>query len=130
VCDQDICLVFFFKSIKCNWFLCFFHNINLQPLRNFYIITIAIIFGIAMIIQIPALKVNNHLKMIVFVAWAAYGIIPTLHWYLAMGGAESQMVKVSRCSNCVSSFSQFFNQNVCVVNSVGNEKTNVVMSLR
>jgi predicted membrane channel-forming protein YqfA (hemolysin III family) len=67
-----------------------------QPLRNFYIITIAVIFGIAMIIQIPALKVNNHLKMIVFVAWAAYGIIPTLHWYLEMGGTESQMVKVSR----------------------------------
>lgn len=48
-----------------------------------------------MILQIPRLKVNSNVKMLAFVAWAAYGVVPTLHWYIVMGGAESTMVKVS-----------------------------------
>lgn len=48
-----------------------------------------------MIMQIPKLKISSNVKMIVFVAWAAYGVFPTLHWYLAMGGFENSMVKVS-----------------------------------
>ncbi|XP_065077116.1 progestin and adipoQ receptor family member 3 [Ochlerotatus camptorhynchus] len=63
-------------------------------LRNFYIITIGVIFTIAMILQIPRLKVNSNIKMLAFVAWAAYGVVPTLHWYIVMGGAESTMVKL------------------------------------
>lgn len=47
-----------------------------------------------MFLQIPALKVKDHIKMIVFVIWAAYGVIPTCHWYFEMGGSESQMVQV------------------------------------
>ncbi|XP_053682168.1 progestin and adipoQ receptor family member 3 isoform X2 [Sabethes cyaneus] len=64
------------------------------PLRNFYIITIGVIFTVAMILQIPRLKVNSNVKMMAFVAWAAYGVVPTLHWYIVMGGAESTMVKL------------------------------------
>ncbi|XP_021701918.1 progestin and adipoQ receptor family member 3 isoform X2 [Aedes aegypti] len=63
-------------------------------LRNFYIITIGVIFTVAMILQIPRLKVNSNVKMLAFVAWAAYGVVPTLHWYIVMGGAESTMVKL------------------------------------
>lgn len=63
-------------------------------LRNFYIITIGVIFTVAMILQIPRLKVNSNIKMIAFVAWAAYGVVPTLHWYIVMGGTESTMVKL------------------------------------
>jgi hypothetical protein len=46
--------------------------------------------------------------MITFVAWAAYGIIPTLHWYLEMGGVESQMVKVSFNMSGLSLMRRFF----------------------
>ncbi|XP_035787315.1 progestin and adipoQ receptor family member 3-like isoform X2 [Anopheles albimanus] len=64
------------------------------PLRNFYMLTIGVIFAGAMILQIPRLQVPSHLKMVAFVAWAAYGIVPTLHWYYVMGGAESTMVQL------------------------------------
>ncbi|XP_055590252.1 progestin and adipoQ receptor family member 3 isoform X2 [Uranotaenia lowii] len=64
------------------------------PLRNFYIITIGVIFTVAMILQVPRLKVNSNIKMLAFVAWAAYGVVPTLHWYIVMGGTESTMVKL------------------------------------
>lgn len=64
-------------------------------LRNFYIATVAIIFLISMIISIPKLKVKDHIKIAVFVSWAAFGVIPTLHWYIEMGGNETAMVKVS-----------------------------------
>ncbi|XP_058824371.1 progestin and adipoQ receptor family member 3 isoform X2 [Topomyia yanbarensis] len=63
-------------------------------LRNFYIITIGVIFTVAMVLQIPRLKVNSNVKMMAFVAWAAYGVVPTLHWYIVMGGAESTMVQL------------------------------------
>ncbi|XP_058128121.1 progestin and adipoQ receptor family member 3 [Anopheles coustani] len=65
-----------------------------QPLRYFYMITIGVIFTAAMILQVPRLKVPSHVKMVAFVAWAAYGIVPTLHWYYVMGGSESTMVKL------------------------------------
>uniref|UniRef100_A0A2M4CW18 Putative progestin and adipoq receptor family member iii n=1 Tax=Anopheles darlingi TaxID=43151 RepID=A0A2M4CW18_ANODA len=64
------------------------------PLRNFYMLTIGIIFAGAMVLQIPRLQVPSHVKMVAFVAWAAYGIVPTLHWYYVMGGAESTMVQL------------------------------------
>uniref|UniRef100_A0AAG5DXL5 Progestin and adipoQ receptor family member 3 n=1 Tax=Anopheles atroparvus TaxID=41427 RepID=A0AAG5DXL5_ANOAO len=65
-----------------------------QPLRYFYMITIGVIFTAAMILQVPRLKVPSHVKMVAFVAWAAYGVVPTLHWYFVMGGSESTMVKL------------------------------------
>uniref|UniRef100_A0A182N1D6 Progestin and adipoQ receptor family member III n=1 Tax=Anopheles dirus TaxID=7168 RepID=A0A182N1D6_9DIPT len=65
-----------------------------QPLRDFYMITIAVIFVAAMALQIPQLNVHSNVKMLAFVAWAAYGVVPTLHWYFVMGGIESTMVKI------------------------------------
>lgn len=66
-----------------------------QVLRNFYIATIVVIFMISMIMQIPRLKVKDNIKIIVFVSWAAFGVIPTVHWYFEMGGNENTMVDVS-----------------------------------
>ncbi|XP_050070597.1 progestin and adipoQ receptor family member 3 [Anopheles maculipalpis] len=65
-----------------------------QPLRDFYMITIGVIFAAAMALQIPQLNVHSNMKMLAFVAWAAYGVVPTLHWYFVMGGTESTMVKI------------------------------------
>lgn len=69
-------------------------SLFLQPLRDFYMITIGVIFTAAMALQIPQLNVHSNVKMLAFVAWAAYGVVPTLHWYFVMGGTESTMVKV------------------------------------
>lgn len=48
-----------------------------------------------MLLQLPRLKVDSHIKMIVFVLWAAYGVVPTLHWTVMMGGLENPIVAVS-----------------------------------
>jgi hypothetical protein len=50
---------------------------------------------ISMIMQIPRLKVKDNIKITVFVSWAAFGVIPTVHWYFEMGGHENSMVNVS-----------------------------------
>lgn len=78
-------------------------------------ITVAFIFALAMVLQIPALKVKDHIKMLVFVIWAAYGVIPTCHWYLEMGGSESQMVQVSAThkKHKVYIVSSLFMVNIC-----------------
>lgn len=47
-----------------------------------------------MIIQIPKLNIKDNIKITVFVSWAAFGVIPTLHWYLEQGGNENLMVQV------------------------------------
>lgn len=65
-----------------------------ETLRNFYVCSVAVIFLAAMLLQIPMLKIKDTVKMLVFVIWAVYGIIPTCHWYLEMGGAERQMVQL------------------------------------
>lgn len=67
---------------------------SFQVLRNFYIATIVVIFMISMIMQIPRLKVKDNIKITVFVSWAAFGVIPTFHWYFEMGGNENTMVNV------------------------------------
>lgn len=61
----------------------------------FYLITVAVIFTFAMILQIPKFNVNANVKMVVFVAWAAYGVIPTVHWTFRMGGLANPVVNVS-----------------------------------
>lgn len=63
-----------------------------QGLLSFYMITITVIFGFAMILQYPKLNINANLKMIVFVIWAAYGVVPTLHWAILMGGFGNPLV--------------------------------------
>lgn len=47
-----------------------------------------------MVLQIPKLEVNGNIKLTVFVAWAAYGVLPTLHWSMAMGGMDNPMVNM------------------------------------
>ncbi|KAF5275820.1 hypothetical protein FQR65_LT04058 [Abscondita terminalis] len=63
-----------------------------QVLLSFYMVTITVIFGIAMALQHPKLNINATVKMIVFVAWAAYGVVPTLHWTILMGGFDNPLV--------------------------------------
>ncbi|XP_018567253.1 progestin and adipoQ receptor family member 3 [Anoplophora glabripennis] len=63
-----------------------------EQLQNFYLTTITIIFVIAMILQVPKLNIHCNIKMLVFVAWACYGVIPTIHWTIAMGGFENPVV--------------------------------------
>lgn len=48
-----------------------------------------------MAMQIPRLKIKDNIKIAVFLSWAAFGVIPTIHWYFEMGGSENSMVDVS-----------------------------------
>lgn len=60
--------------------------------QSFYLTTVCAIFIIAMLLQLPRFKVDSHIKMLVFVLWAAYGVVPTLHWTVMMGGLENPIV--------------------------------------
>lgn len=66
-----------------------------QTLRNFYVISVGLIFTIAMVLQIPRLAIKDNIKMMALLGWAIYGIVPTCHWYFEMGGTENKMVQVS-----------------------------------
>lgn len=48
-----------------------------------------------MVLQIPKLNVSANIKMLVFIAWAAYGVLPTMHWTFIMGGFDNPVVAVS-----------------------------------
>nr|CAD7589004.1 unnamed protein product [Timema genevievae] len=63
--------------------------------QTFYLVTVLIIFMFAMVLQVPRLKVDANVKLIVFVVWAAYGVIPTFHWTVVMGGYANPVVEVS-----------------------------------
>ncbi|XP_003694576.1 progestin and adipoQ receptor family member 3 [Apis florea] len=63
-------------------------------LQRFYLITVLAIFIFAMVLQIPKLNVNGNVKLVVFVAWAAYGVLPTLHWSIVMGGLDNPIVRM------------------------------------
>ena len=65
-----------------------------QELQRFYLVTVLAIFIFAMVLQIPKLNVNGNIKLVVFVAWAAYGVLPTLHWSIAMGGMDNPIVRM------------------------------------
>ncbi|XP_060878630.1 progestin and adipoQ receptor family member 3-like [Metopolophium dirhodum] len=60
--------------------------------RMFYLSTVFFIFVTVMGLQLPKLKASDNLKMISFVCWAAYGVIPTCHWVIIMGGWENPIV--------------------------------------
>lgn len=77
---------------KLSWFTN--HWIFLQELQWFYLITVFAIFIFAMILQIPSLNINGNIKLAVFVCWAIYGVLPTLHWTIAMGGFDNPIVKL------------------------------------
>lgn len=70
--------------------------LSLQTLRHFYIATVGLIFVVCLVLQIPRLNVPTYMKTLTFVLWAAFGIIPTAHWAVIMGGFENAMVRVSR----------------------------------
>lgn len=55
-----------------------------------------IFFIVAMLLQVPKYNFNPTLKMMIFVGWAAYGVIPTFHWVYRMGGLENPVVAVSK----------------------------------
>uniref|UniRef100_A0A1Y1KK67 Progestin and adipoQ receptor family member 3 n=1 Tax=Photinus pyralis TaxID=7054 RepID=A0A1Y1KK67_PHOPY len=65
-----------------------------QAMLNFYLVTIFLIFCGAMALQHPKLNANTNVKMFVFVLWAAYGIVPTIHWTFIMGGFANPLVSV------------------------------------
>lgn len=65
-----------------------------KELQWFYLITVFVIFIFAMILQIPSLNINGNIKLAVFVCWAIYGVLPTLHWTIAMGGFDNPIVKL------------------------------------
>jgi hypothetical protein len=48
-----------------------------------------------LVLQIPKLKIDANTKLIVFLSWALYGVVPTFHWTYTMGGLENPVVKVS-----------------------------------
>lgn len=48
-----------------------------------------------MVMQYPRLKVPANVKLCMFVGWAAYGVVPTIHWVYEMGGFENTIVRVS-----------------------------------
>ncbi|CAH2108504.1 unnamed protein product [Euphydryas editha] len=57
-------------------------------------ISVTLIFALAMVLQIPRLQVPYLVKMCVFIGWAAYGVLPTLHWTYVMGGFDNPMVQI------------------------------------
>lgn len=65
-----------------------------QELQRFYLITVLAIFIFAMVLQLPRFNIDSNIKLGVFVAWAVYGVLPTLHWTIAMGGLENPIVRM------------------------------------
>uniref|UniRef100_A0A0C9RKK2 PAQR3_0 protein n=1 Tax=Fopius arisanus TaxID=64838 RepID=A0A0C9RKK2_9HYME len=53
--------------------------------RFFYISTVVLIFIIAVVMQIPKYNFSSNVKISVLFAWAAYGVIPTIHGIIVMG---------------------------------------------
>ncbi|EEB19387.1 conserved hypothetical protein [Pediculus humanus corporis] len=62
--------------------------------QRFYLSTVFLIFVFAMILQMPRLNVSSNLKLMVFVAWGAYGVVPTFHWTVIMGGIANPVVEL------------------------------------
>ncbi|KAI5639891.1 hypothetical protein NE865_07620 [Phthorimaea operculella] len=65
-----------------------------QELRMFYMTSVTLIFIVAMLLQVPRFNVPYLVKMCVFIGWAAYGVLPTLHWTYTMGGFDNPMMCV------------------------------------
>ncbi|XP_018916066.1 progestin and adipoQ receptor family member 3 isoform X4 [Bemisia tabaci] len=65
-----------------------------RGIQKFYLTTVFILFLFSLTLQIPSLKVSSNMKMLTFVAWAAYGVVPTVHWTFVMGGWENPIVSM------------------------------------
>lgn len=63
--------------------------------QYFYLISVTLIFVVAMVLQAPKLNFSSNVKMLVFVGWAAYGVIPTIHWIVKLGGLDNPVVTVN-----------------------------------
>ncbi|XP_015117115.1 progestin and adipoQ receptor family member 3 isoform X3 [Diachasma alloeum] len=61
--------------------------------RFFYLITVLLIFIIAIVLQIPQYNFSSNVKTSVLFGWAAYGILPTIHGVIIMGGLQHPMVQ-------------------------------------
>lgn len=90
---KEIILIYFLY-ILINAQISFSSANLLQELQRFYLITVLVIFIFAMILQIPSLNINSNIKLTVFVSWAIYGVLPTLHWTVAMGGFDNPIVRM------------------------------------
>lgn len=66
------------------------------------------IFVVAMLMQIPRFNVTSNIKMTTFVCWAAFGILPSLHWVIKMGGFQNSMVAVSRSASVAIKYASNF----------------------
>lgn len=63
-----------------------------QYWQTFYLVTVTLIFMFAMSLQLKRFSIDSNVKTGVFVAWAAYGVVPTLHWTITMGGFSNPVV--------------------------------------
>uniref|UniRef100_A0A1A9UXF8 Progestin and adipoQ receptor family member 3 n=1 Tax=Glossina austeni TaxID=7395 RepID=A0A1A9UXF8_GLOAU len=59
-----------------------------------YSVIVLAMFCLAMAAQIPKLNVSLNAKIAVLFIWAAYGVIPFLHWTIMMGGLENELVRL------------------------------------
>lgn len=77
----------------------------------FYMFTVTAIFIFAIFLHIPRLNFPANAKMLVFVGWAAYGVLPTIHWCWKMGGFNNPLVIVSFYQRTKSAFKPLSNFN-------------------
>ncbi|KAL1117708.1 hypothetical protein AAG570_004023 [Ranatra chinensis] len=62
--------------------------------QTFYLSTVLAIFLFAMAMQVPRFKIHANIKLLTFVGWAVYGVVPTFHWTIMMGGLENPIVSL------------------------------------
>ena len=63
--------------------------------RDFYLVTVAGMFMVAAVVQLwPKFASFYWLRLILFCAWAAYGVVPTAHFVVLNGGLGSALVPV------------------------------------
>ncbi|XP_034250193.1 progestin and adipoQ receptor family member 3 isoform X2 [Thrips palmi] len=62
--------------------------------QTFYLTTVGLIFGLAMSLHVPRVGASANMKLFTFVGWAAYGVVPTFHWTVVMGGLDNPMVQL------------------------------------
>ncbi|XP_071051527.1 progestin and adipoQ receptor family member 3 isoform X2 [Onthophagus taurus] len=65
-----------------------------QYWRTFYMFTVSLIFAGAMLLQLPKFNISSNVKTLVFILWALYGVIPTIHWTIRSGGLASPVVRL------------------------------------
>ncbi|XP_047119033.1 progestin and adipoQ receptor family member 3-like [Schistocerca piceifrons] len=62
--------------------------------RHFYTATVALMLGVALVAQLPWLGVPLLVRQGVLLAWAGYGMVPTVHLAAMHGGWASPVVKI------------------------------------